>query len=39
MLTISDLSARIAGRLLIDHASVTLPTGMKAGIVGRNGAG
>lgn len=39
MLTITDLTARIAGRLLIDHASVTLPTGMKAGIVGRNGAG
>lgn len=39
MLTITDLTARIAGRLLIENASVTLPTGMKAGIVGRNGAG
>ncbi|MEM8726631.1 MAG: ABC-F family ATP-binding cassette domain-containing protein [Pseudomonadota bacterium] len=39
MLTISDLSARIAGRLLIDHASLTLPDGAKAGLVGRNGAG
>ncbi|WP_136658733.1 ABC-F family ATP-binding cassette domain-containing protein [Nitratireductor sp. XY-223] len=39
MLTISDLSARIAGRLLIDHASLTLPEGTKAGFVGRNGAG
>ena len=39
MITISDLSARIAGRLLIDHASVTLPAGAKAGLVGRNGAG
>jgi ATP-binding cassette, subfamily F, member 3 len=39
MLQISDLSLRIAGRLLIDHASVTLPSGTKAGLVGRNGTG
>ena len=39
MITINDLSARIAGRLLLDHASVTLPAGTKAGLVGRNGAG
>jgi ABC-type dipeptide/oligopeptide/nickel transport system ATPase subunit len=39
MLQITDLSARVAGRLLIDHASLTLPTGTKAGLVGRNGAG
>lgn len=39
MITITDLSARIAGRLLLDHASVTLPAGVKAGLVGRNGAG
>ncbi len=39
MISISDLSARIAGRLLIDHASVTLPAGTKAGLVGKNGAG
>jgi ATP-binding cassette subfamily F protein 3 len=39
MITINDLSARIAGRLLIDHASVALPAGTKAGLVGRNGAG
>ncbi|MER0237965.1 ABC-F family ATP-binding cassette domain-containing protein [Fulvimarina sp. MAC8] len=39
MLQINDLSARVAGRLLIDHASLTLPTGTKAGLVGRNGAG
>jgi ATP-binding cassette subfamily F protein 3 len=39
MITISDLSARIAGRLLIDHASVALPAGTKAGLVGKNGAG
>ncbi|MFD1746143.1 ABC-F family ATP-binding cassette domain-containing protein [Rhizobium helianthi] len=39
MITITDLSARIAGRLLLDHATVSLPTGTKAGLVGRNGAG
>lgn len=39
MITINDVSARIAGRLLIDHASISLPTGTKAGLVGRNGAG
>jgi ATP-binding cassette subfamily F protein 3 len=39
MITISDISARIAGRLLLDHASVSLPSGTKAGLVGRNGAG
>lgn len=39
MITITDLSARIAGRLLLDNASVSLPDGVKAGLVGRNGAG
>ncbi|MDR7146589.1 ABC-F family ATP-binding cassette domain-containing protein [Rhizobium sp. BE258] len=39
MITITEISARIAGRLLLDHASVTLPAGTKAGLVGRNGAG
>src|SRR5690349_11589628 len=39
MLTINDLSLRIAGRLLLDHASLTLPSGTKAGLVGRNGTG
>lgn len=39
MITINDISARIAGRLLIDHATISLPEGTKAGLVGRNGAG
>ena len=39
MITINDLSLRIAGRLLLDHASLTLPAGAKAGLVGRNGTG
>ncbi|MFM2278305.1 MAG: hypothetical protein RLZZ444_536, partial [Pseudomonadota bacterium] len=39
MITITDLTARIAGRLLLDNASLSLPAGAKAGLVGRNGAG
>jgi ATP-binding cassette subfamily F protein 3 len=39
MLIIDDLSLRIAGRLLLDHVSLTLPSGTKAGLVGRNGTG
>ena len=39
MLTINNLSLRIAGRLLLDHASLSLPAGVKAGLVGRNGTG
>jgi ATP-binding cassette subfamily F protein 3 len=39
MLQISDLTYRIAGKLLLDKASVTVPAGHKVGIVGRNGAG
>ncbi len=39
MLIIDNLSLRIAGRLLLDHASLTLPAGSKAGLVGRNGTG
>ena len=39
MITLNNLSARIAGRLLIDQATVSLPAGTKAGLVGKNGAG
>jgi len=39
MLVLNDISLRIAGRLLLDHASLTLPAGTKAGLVGRNGTG
>ncbi len=39
MLTINDVTLRIAGRLLLDHASLVLPAGSKAGLVGRNGTG
>jgi ATP-binding cassette subfamily F protein 3 len=39
MLAIDDLSLRVAGRLLIDNASVRVPAGARVGLVGRNGAG
>jgi ATP-binding cassette subfamily F protein 3 len=39
MLVLDDLSIRIAGRLLIDHASVQLPAKARVGLVGRNGTG
>lgn len=39
MLQIIDLVYRIAGRTLLDGASVVLPTGVKAGFVGKNGTG
>src|SRR5262249_48560114 len=39
MLVIDDVSLRVAGRLLLDRASVQIPTGARVGMVGRNGAG
>jgi ATP-binding cassette, subfamily F, member 3 len=39
MLAISDISLRIAGRLLIDHSSVQITPGARVGFVGRNGVG
>jgi len=39
MLQITDLTYRIAGKLLLEKASVTVPAGHKIGIVGKNGAG
>ena len=39
MLIIDDLSVRIAGRLLIENASVRIPEGSRIGFVGRNGSG
>ena len=39
MLIIDDLSVRIAGRLLIEQASVRIPEGARIGFVGRNGSG
>ncbi|QAU47443.1 ABC-F family ATP-binding cassette domain-containing protein [Bradyrhizobium guangzhouense] len=39
MLTITDLSVRLAGRLLIDDSSVQITPGARVGMVGRNGTG
>jgi ATP-binding cassette subfamily F protein 3 len=39
MLTIDELCVRVAGRLLVDRASVQIPAGARVGLVGRNGAG
>jgi ATP-binding cassette, subfamily F, member 3 len=39
MLSLTDVSLRIAGRLLIDHSSVQIAPGARVGFVGRNGVG
>ncbi|KPF93003.1 glycosyl transferase family 1 [Rhodopseudomonas sp. AAP120] len=39
MLTLSDISVRIAGRLLIDQSTVQIAPGARVGFIGRNGAG
>ncbi len=39
MLHINDLTYRLGDRVLIDRATVAIPTGGRVGLVGRNGAG
>ncbi len=39
MLSLTDLSVRLAGRLLIDHSSAQIAPGARVGLVGRNGTG
>jgi ATP-binding cassette subfamily F protein 3 len=39
MLTIDNVTYRIAGREILDGASARLPAGRRIGLVGRNGAG
>jgi ATP-binding cassette subfamily F protein 3 len=39
MLSISDISIRLAGRLLIDQATAQITPGSRVGMVGRNGTG
>ncbi|HZV08978.1 MAG TPA: ATP-binding cassette domain-containing protein, partial [Novosphingobium sp.] len=39
MLTISDVTVRLGGRTILDHATASVPTGGSVGLVGRNGAG
>jgi ATP-binding cassette, subfamily F, member 3 len=39
MLSITEISIRLAGRLLIDHGSAQILPGARVGFVGRNGVG
>ena len=39
MLHLNDVTLRIAGRLLLEGATVHLPAGQRVGLVGRNGSG
>ncbi len=39
MLKLDNLTVHIAGRPLLENASLTLPKGVRAGLVGRNGCG
>src|ERR1700675_4477901 len=39
MLSLTDISIRIAGRLLIDNSSAQIVPGARVGFVGRNGVG
>ncbi len=39
LLSISSLTLRIGGRVLLDKADLTVGAGMRIGLVGRNGAG
>jgi len=39
MIVLEDVSLRIAGKLLLDHASAAIPERARVGVVGRNGAG
>jgi len=39
MLSITDISIRLAGRLLIDQGSAQISPGARVGLVGRNGTG
>ncbi len=39
MFTIDDITLRLGGHLILDHASAALPPKARVGLVGRNGAG
>ena len=39
MLQIKDITYRIAGRVLLENASLHVPVGHKFGLIGRNGTG
>jgi ATP-binding cassette subfamily F protein 3 len=39
LLTLTDITIRMAGRTLLNHAELTVDPGRRIGLVGRNGAG
>ncbi|MGF1561537.1 MAG: ABC-F family ATP-binding cassette domain-containing protein [Geminicoccaceae bacterium] len=39
MLHLNDVTVRLGGRAILQHASLHLPAGQRVGLVGRNGAG
>jgi ATP-binding cassette subfamily F protein 3 len=39
MLTLNEISIRVAGRLLLEEASARIPAGARVGLIGRNGIG
>ncbi|MEM7687659.1 MAG: ABC-F family ATP-binding cassette domain-containing protein [Pseudomonadota bacterium] len=39
MLTIDDVTVRLGGRTILEHASASIATGARVGLIGRNGAG
>jgi len=39
MFTLDDISLRLGGHFILDHASASLPPKARVGLVGRNGAG
>jgi ATP-binding cassette, subfamily F, member 3 len=39
MLHVNELTYRVGGRLILDHATAAIPEGHKVGLVGRNGSG
>ncbi len=39
MIVFDDISLRVAGKLLLEHTSVSIPEGAHVGVVGRNGCG
>jgi ATP-binding cassette subfamily F protein 3 len=39
MIVLDGISLRVAGKLLLDHATVSIPDRARVGVVGRNGTG
>jgi ATP-binding cassette subfamily F protein 3 len=39
MLSFTDITVRLGGRTILDHASASLPPRSRVGLIGRNGAG